>query len=228
MKNNRKGNAGMRITYEHELEELNKCLRDMAMMVEKAIEQTFVAFEDQNYTMAEDVIKGDRNVNDMERAIESRCLSLILRQQPVAKDLRHISMALKVVTDLERIGDHAVDIAELALRLNDKDSDTMVNYLPEMVDNVKIMLRESIDAFVTKDMEQAKSIEKRDDIIDGLFCKVKDEVVELLKADSALSDKAVDLLMVAKYLERIGDHAVNVCEWTEFFDTGLVKNVRIL
>ena len=85
MKNNRKGNAGMRITYEHELEELNKCLRDMAMMVEKAIEQTFVAFEDQNYTMAEDVIKGDRNVNDMERAIESRCLSLILRQQPVAK-----------------------------------------------------------------------------------------------------------------------------------------------
>ena len=94
----------MRITYEHELEELNKCLRDMAMMVEKAIEQTFVAFEDQNYTMAEDVIKGDRNVNDMERAIESRCLSLILRQQPVAKDLRQISTALKVVTDLERIG----------------------------------------------------------------------------------------------------------------------------
>ena len=107
----------MRITYEHELEELNKCLRDMAMMVEKAIEQTFVAFEDQNYTMAEDVIKGDRNVNDMERAIESRCLSLILRQQPVARDLRQISTALKVVTDLERIGDHASDIAELILRI---------------------------------------------------------------------------------------------------------------
>ena len=102
----------VRITYEHELEELNKDLREMAFMVEKAIEQTFVAFEDQNYTLAEDVIKGDRTVNDMERAIESRCLSLILRQQPVACDLRQISTALKVVTDLERIGDHATNIAE--------------------------------------------------------------------------------------------------------------------
>ena len=122
----------MRITYEHELEELNKCLRDMAMMVEKAIEQTFVAFEDQNYTMAEDVIKGDRNVNDMERAIESRWLSLILRQQPVAKDLRQISTALKVVTDLERIGDHASDIAELILRIKSDHAYHIVQHLPAM------------------------------------------------------------------------------------------------
>ena len=107
----------MRITYEHELEELNKCLRDMAMMVEKAIEQTFVAFEDQNYTMAEDVIKGDRNVNDMERAIESRCLSLSLRQQPVAKELRQISKDTKGETDMEGIGEHGSDIGELIVRI---------------------------------------------------------------------------------------------------------------
>ena len=103
----------VRVTYEHELEVLKQDLKEMAHMVESAIEQTFMAFEDQDYTMAEDVIKGDRTVNDMERAIESRCLSLILRQQPVASDLRQVSTALKVVTDLERIGDHASDIAEL-------------------------------------------------------------------------------------------------------------------
>ncbi len=218
----------MRSVFEQELDELNQELSGMGTRVESIIEDTFEAFKTNDRDTLTKIAHGDSEIDRMEKDIETKCLSLMLRQQPVAKDLRHISMALKVVTDLERIGDHAVDIAELALRLNDKDSDTMVNYLPEMVDNVKIMLRESIDAFVTKDMEQAKSIEKRDDIIDGLFCKVKDEVVELLKADSALSDKAVDLLMVAKYLERIGDHAVNVCEWTEFFDTGLVKNVRIL
>ena len=218
----------MRSVFEQELDELNQELSGMGTRVESIIEDTFEAFKTNDRDTLTKIAHGDSEIDRMEKDIETKCLSLMLRQQPVAKDLRHISMALKVVTDLERIGDHAVDIAELALRLNDKDSDTMVNYLPEMVDNVKIMLRESIDAFVTKDMEQAKSIEKRDDIIDGLFCKVKDEVVELLKADSVLSDKAVDLLMVAKYLERIGDHAVNVCEWTEFFDTGLVKNVRIL
>ena len=218
----------MRSVFEQELDELNQELSGMGTRVESIIEDTFEAFKTNDRDTLTKIAHGDSEIDRMEKDIETKCLSLMLRQQPVAKDLRHISMALKVVTDLERIGDHAVDIAELALRLNDKDSDTMVNYLPEMVDNVKIMLRESIDAFVTKDMEQAKSIEKRDDIIDGLFCKVKDEVVELLKADSAFSDKAVDLLMVAKYLERIGDHAVNICEWTEFFDTGLVKNVRIL
>ena len=107
---------GMRVTYKHELDMLNQDLKEMGRMVENAIGQTFVAFEDQNFVLAEDIIKGDRTVNDMERAIESRCLSLILRQQPVAGDLRQVSTALKVVTDLERIGDHASDIAELVLR----------------------------------------------------------------------------------------------------------------
>ncbi len=218
----------MRITFEQELENLNESLTEMGTKVEKIIERTFEAFGKNDRDALQKIIGGDGDVDRMEKDIEAKCLSLMLRQQPVAKDLRHISMALKVVTDLERIGDHAVDIAELAMRLDQKDAQSMIEYLPEMVENVKTMLRESINAFVKKDRELARSMEERDDVIDGLFNRVKQEAVKLLKEDGAESDKVVDLLMLAKYLERIGDHAVNVCEWTEFFDTGLVKNVRIL
>ena len=122
----------VRVTYEHELGLLNQDLMEMAHMVERAIEQTFTAFEDQDFQMAEDIIKGDRTVNDMERAIEARCLSLILRQQPVAGDLRQVSTALKVVTDLERIGDHASDIAELILRIKSDHAYHIVKHLPAM------------------------------------------------------------------------------------------------
>ena len=218
----------MRITFEQELENLNESLTEMGTKVEKIIERTFEAFGKNDRDALQKIIGGDGDVDRMEKDIEAKCLSLMLRQQPVAKDLRHISMALKVVTDLERIGDHAVDIAELAMRLDQKDAQSMIEYLPEMVENVKTMLRESINAFVKKDRELARSMEERDDVIDGLFNRGKQEAVKLLKEDGAESDKVVDLLMLAKYLERIGDHAVNVCEWTEFFDTGLVKNVRIL
>ena len=218
----------MRITFEQELENLNESLTEMGTKVEKIIERTLEAFGKNDRDALQKIIGGDGDVDRMEKDIEAKCLSLMLRQQPVAKDLRHISMALKVVTDLERIGDHAVDIAELAMRLDQKDAQSMIEYLPEMVENVKTMLRESINAFVKKDRELARSMEERDDVIDGLFNRVKQEAVKLLKEDGAESDKVVDLLMLAKYLERIGDHAVNVCEWTEFFDTGLVKNVRIL
>ena len=218
----------MRITFEQELENLNESLTEMGTKVEKIIERTFEAFGKNDRDALQKIIGGDGDVDRMEKDIEAKCLSLMLRQQPVAKDLRHISMALKVVTDLERIGDHAVDIAELAMRLDQKDAQSMIEYLPEMVENVKTMLRESINAFVKKDRELARSMEERDDVIDGLFNRVKQEAGKLLKEDGAESDKVVDLLMLAKYLERIGDHAVNVCEWTEFFDTGLVKNVRIL
>ena len=218
----------MRITFEQELENLNESLTEMGTKVEKIIERTFEAFGKNDRDALQKIIGGDGDVDRMEKDIEAKCLSLMLRQQPVAKDLRHISMALKVVTDLERIGDHAVDIAELAMRLDQKDAQSMIEYLPEMVENVKTMLRESINAFVKKDRELARSMEERDDVIDGLFNRVKQEAVKLLKEDGAESDKVVDLLMLAGYLERIGDHAVNVCEWTEFFDTGLVKNVRIL
>ena len=218
----------VRVTYELELEKLNQDLKEMAHMVENAIEQTFVAFEDQNHEKAEEIIKGDRTINDMERAVESRCLSLILRQQPVACDLRQVSTALKVVTDLERIGDHASDIAELILRIKVEHAYHIVKHLPTMAAAAQKMVHDAIEAFVAQDLEAAMEIIKRDDEVDTLFNQVKTDVIDLLKTSPNQADQGIDLLMVAKYLERIGDHAVNVCEWTQFSKTGALKNVRIM
>lgn len=218
----------IRVNYEHELNRLKDDIKEMGHMVETSIEQCFIAFEDQDFEKAEDIIKGDRTINDLERSIEARCLSIILRQQPVAGDLRVVSSALKVVTDLERIGDHASDIAELILRIKGEHVYHVVRHIPAMAAAAREMVRGSIEAFITQDLESAKKIENQDDIVDDLFGKVKDDVVSLLKQSTEHIDQCIDLLMVAKYLERIGDHAVNVCEWTEFSKTGALKNVRIL
>lgn len=217
-----------RSAFIHELQELNKSLKEMSLMAERAIEKSLEALRNNDAALAAEIIKGDRAVDDMERTIETHCLSLMLRQQPVASDLRHISTALKVVTDLERIGDHAADIAELTLSIDGQEPCDIIEHLPEMADHVTLMLRSAISSFIDRDMKTARETEKMDDIIDALFERTKEEVIELLKQDGSRSDKAVDLLMVAKYLERIGDHAVNVCEWTEFSVTGAVNDVRIL
>lgn len=225
----KKGNKmSARITYEHELGALKQDLKEMAHLVESAIEQTFAAFEDQDFVLAEDVIKGDRTVNDMERAIESRCLSLILRQQPVAGDLRQVSTALKVVTDLERIGDHASDIAELILRIKSEHAYHIVKHLPVMAAAAQNMVHDAIEAFIAQNLPEALKIIDRDDEVDMLFNQVKTDVIDLLRSSPDRADQGIDLLMVAKYLERIGDHAVNVCEWTQFSKTGTLKNVRIM
>lgn len=218
----------IRVNYEHELNRLKDDIKEMGHMVETSIEQCFIAFEDQDFEKAEDIIKGDRTINDLERSVEARCLSIILRQQPVAGDLRVVSSSLKVVTDLERIGDHASDIAELILRIKGEHVYHVVRHIPAMAGAAREMVRGSIEAFISQDLEAAKKIENQDDIVDDLFSKVKDDVVSLLKQSTEHIDQCIDLLMVAKYLERIGDHAVNVCEWTEFSKTGALKNVRIL
>lgn len=218
----------MRVSFEQELKQLNEDLIEMGRNVADSIQQTMEAFENNDHDLAIKIIQNDHSINEMERSIESQCLNMMLRQQPVARDLRHISMALKVVTDLERIGDHAADIAELVLHLDDKQSETMIQILPNMVDSVQEMLQSAIEAFIKKDILLAKKVEKQDDIIDDYFNQAKNEIVQILRTVQGNEDKMVDLLMIAKYLERIGDHAVNVCEWTEFHDTGEVKNHRIL
>ncbi|MDO4294599.1 MAG: phosphate signaling complex protein PhoU [bacterium] len=217
----------MRTSFDHELKVLNEELTEMGTKVVNTIEETLMAFQENDQKLATKIIRGDREVDEMERTIESRCLNLMLRQQPVAKDLRHISMALKVVTDLERIGDHAADIAELVLHLDDKGSEFILPVLPDMVASVKEMLQMAIDAFIRKDVLLARKVEKQDDVVDDYFNQVKKDVASFIQNEGN-ADKAVDLLMIAKYLERIADHAVNVCEWTEFHDTGEVKNHRIL
>ena len=173
----------------------------------------------------------------MEKSIETKSLSLILRQQPVAKDLRIISTALKVVTDMERIGDHAADIAELVLRLFAMDEKAekageqrsrMIQHIPQMADAARGMVHDAVEAFIAMDVDSAQEIIARDDVVDNLFNQVKEDIINDLKAGTVSADYCIDYLMIAKYLERIGDHAVNICEWTQFHETGSLQNVRLL
>lgn len=217
-----------RLSFEHELQVLKDNLTEMGHKIEIAIEKTLEAFENQNDALARDIIQGDRTINDIEKAIEARCLSLILKQQPVAKDLRIVTTALKVVTDMERIGDHAADIAEMILRVKGEPLYQLVKHIPEMGKVAKIMVHDSVEAFINLNVTEAKEIIKRDDIVDDLFNKVKEEIIDLLRTSSEHADLCVDILMIAKYFERIGDHAVNICEWIEFNETGSLNNIRIL
>jgi phosphate transport system protein len=200
----------------------------MGQLIEAAIEKTLQAFETQDEALAKEIITGDRNINDIEKTIESRCLSLILKQQPVARDLRIVTTALKIVTDMERIGDHAADIAELILREKREPIYNLVKHIPEMGKVAKCMVHDSVQAFTALNIDAARETMKKDDVVDELFDQVKEEVANLLRESSEHVDQCVDILMVAKYFERIGDHAVNICEWTEFHETGSVNNIRIL
>ena len=197
-----------RLSFEHELQVLKENLIEMGQLIENAIEKTLIAFETQNEELAKEIVQEDRNVNDIEKTIEARCLSLILKQQPVARDLRIVTTALKVVTDMERIGDHAADIAELIFREKREPIYDLVKHIPEMGKVSKQMVRDAVAAFTSVNVEEARAIIERDDIVDDLFDKVKEEVATLLRASSEHVDQCVDILMIAKYFERIGDHAV--------------------
>jgi len=217
-----------RLSFEHELQLLKDDLIEMGRMIESAIEKALEAFETQNDILAKEIISGDRTVNDIEKTIEARCLSLILKQQPVARDLRIVTTALKAVTDMERIGDHAADIAELILRVKGEPIYNLAKHIPEMGTVAKEMVHDAIEAFTKHNITDAREIINRDDVVDDLFDRVKEEVIALLRTSTDQADLCVDILMIAKYFERIGDHAVNICEWTEFHETGSLNNVRIL
>lgn len=217
-----------RISFDTELKLLKEDLYEMARLIEVAIEKIMIAFETQDENLAKEIIQGDRIVNDIEKAIEARCLSLIVRQQPVASDLRMVTTALKVVTDMERIGDHAADIAELIIREKREHIYDLVKHIPDMGRATKLMVHDAVEAFTSLNIEMAREIIKRDDIVDELFDQVKIEVANILKNSSEQVDQCVDILMIAKYFERIGDHAVNICEWTEFHETGSLNNIRLL
>ena len=163
---------------------LHEDLKKMGNLIENAIDKTLEAFETQNEVIAKEIIEGDRNVNDIEKAIEARCLSIVLKQQPVARDLRIVTTALKVVTDMERIGDHAADIAELIIREKREQIYNLVKHIPEMGNVAKSMVRDAVNAFINLDMEQAKEIIKRDDLVDELFDKTKQEVAVILRTSN--------------------------------------------
>ena len=163
----------------------------------------------------------DRNVNNLERSIEAQCLMLITTQQPIAQDLRTVSSILKVVTDIERIGDHASDIAELIQQMDHKQLERYSGHLQPMIAASREMVHEAVSAFVARDQKKA------DDIIDKLFDKVKNDIVIHIKEDRSDAIESLDALMLAKYLERIGDHAVNICEWEIFRETGTIQNTKV-
>lgn len=218
----------IRTKFERDLNKLTVDLNKMTHLVLSAIEDCVTAFKHQDKELAKEIIEHDKIINDCERSIEARCLSLLLSQTPLATDLRNVSTALKVVTDLERIGDQGADIAELIIGLDGEYTFKMVEHIPAMASVAKRMVKDSIDAFNNHDLELASATKKVDDELDAYFTEVKSELNVILQETPEKADVCIDFLMIAKYLERIGDHAVNICEWVEFNETGNLNNTRLL
>ncbi len=216
-----------RLLFEEELEELKRSVSDMGEQIEKVYDRLFEVLKERDREALEAIVTNDRVINDMQRSIEAKCLTLLTKQQPVARDLRTVSAALKVVTDIERVGDHVSDMAELFLRLNMQNVEDFSTSLPKMIEAAKRSVGEAIEAFVNMNMEAAKDVIAFDDVIDDLFNKVKEELIGDLRSGKKDPDDCVDVLMIAKYLEKIGDHAVNIGEWAIFRETGDIDDVRI-
>ena len=210
----------MRNRFDRQLVTLNDEMIEMGSMIEKAIQQAITALITQDVDKAKEIIQYDEDIDHQEKTIENLCLKLLLQQQPVARDLRVISSALKMITDMERIGDHASDISEMAILMADRPYIKKLEHIQEMAKESSLMLVGSIEAFVNKDLQQAHDIIVRDDVVDDLFEKIKTELIKMIHKDPNVGDQAMDLLMVAKYLERIGDHACNIADRVIFSITG--------
>ena len=210
----------MRSRFDEQLAELNKDLLEMGALCEEVISMSAKALLTRDNDLAKNVIAMDQDIDRMEREIESLCLRILLRQQPVAKDLRQISAALKMITDMERIGDQAADIAEMISFLA-AHSTSDHRYIEEMAKATTRMVTDSVDAFVRRDLNDVERVIAEDDIVDDLFIKVRKTLIELIANHPEEGEYAVDLLMIAKYFERIGDHAENLAEWVEFSITGV-------
>lgn len=212
--------------YDSELEALNAVLIEMGQAAADAVENALQALCAVDTAAADEVVKGDTRINHMERDIEHRCMTLLLRQQPVASDLRQVTAALKVITDLERIGDHAADIAEIVPHLGrmNQASEPALNEAVQMGRSAHQMILNALDAFVRQDEAAARAVIASDDVVDDAFDSIKRMLGQKLAHDPDEVDSVMDLLIVIKYLERIADHAVNLAEWVQFVRTGKYKN----
>ena len=210
----------MRTRFDMELEQLNSDMIAMGALCENAISEAMKSLFTADKTAAQRTIEEDREIDQKEKDIEALCLRLLLQQQPVARDLRVISSALKMITDMERIGDQAADIAELIRHMHLTPVSRQNKHLSKMAEATKKMVTESIDAFVKKDAALATKVLADDDLVDSLFLKLRHDIIEMIAADPGCGEEAVDVLMIAKYLERIGDHATNIAEWVLFSITG--------
>ena len=216
----------IRKQYDSDLESLKAALVEMGQNAAEAVENALEALCTADTAAAQKIVQGDDRINNMERDIEHRCMTLLLRQQPVAGDLRRISTAMKIVTDIERIGDHAADIAEIIphLAASRKAGDPAVSDAIRMGQKAHKMLLDALDALTGEDEPAAQKVIAADDEVDYDFNAIKRTLAAEIAADPAKVDAALDLLMVIKYLERIGDHAVNLAEWVEFLRTGRYQN----
>ena len=216
----------MRIRFDEQLEQLNEEMINMGNMIEASIGNAVKALMKQDEELAKKTMAGDEKIDRTERKIEDLCLRLLLQQQPVARDLRQISAALKMITDMERIGDQASDIAEIIISAGMNET----NEIPEidkMASAVLKMVHDSVASYVQRDLELAREVIEQDDAVDELFETVKKKLMRLISAGDEDGSTAIDLIMVSKYLERIGDHATNIAEWVEFSITGVHKESHI-
>ena len=202
----------MRTKFDEQLHMLNQEMMHMGSMIEERIQKAIEALIGQNCELAKEIMDGDAEVDREQKKIESTCFNLLMQQQPVARDLRVISAAMKMVTDMERIGDHAADISEMTIMMSKEPYVADLSDIKKMASETVLMLIRSIEAYVEKDMLKAQSVIDHDDIVDDLFNKNKQELIELIQKNPAVSEQAADMLMVAKYFERIGDHATNLAE----------------
>ena len=209
----------MRDRFTQQMEKLHVELIEMGALCEQAISRAYQVLMEEDPQAAQDLRKKDAAIDEKEREIESRCLKLLLQQQPVASDLRQVSAALKMITDMERIGDQASDIAEIVQTTHLKAPGENIR-LKDMAQITQRMVSKSVDAYVKQDLGIARQVIREDDLVDHLFEEVKNELVCSLKDGTSSGEQSLDYLMIAKYYERIGDHATNIAEWVEFSITG--------
>ena len=215
----------MRNKFDMQLDRMNEMLIEMGELCGKAIANATKAVEAKDLEMAKMVISEDEEIDQLEKDIERLCLKLLLQQQPVARDLRQISAALKMITDMERIGDQAADIAEILISGQIKEMSAH-GYLVDMASQTSEMVKKSIQAFVEKDLDMTRKVIVADIDVDQLFDQIKEALITFLAKEQSKGGEALDMLMIAKYLERIGDHATNIAEWVEFSITGVHRKLN--
>lgn len=215
-----------RKSFDINLEELHNDLVRMGSIVEKQIYDSVDALVNQNDELANKIIKDDDIVDNIETEIENKCIMLIAREQPLAKDLRNIFTTIKIVTDLERMADHAVDIAKIVLRIKDEKYIKELVDIPRAAKIVQEMIKESLDAYIAGDVDKAYAVCKMDDEIDAIYKKVFSDLLAIMAKDQSIVNQAAQFLFVGKFLERIADHVTNICEWTIYLVTGEQKDLN--
>ena len=203
----------MRSKFDEQLLELNKEMIEMGNKIILSIKNAIEALVARDENMAKAIMESDAEIDQLQKKIEGICFNLLIQQQPVARDLRTVTAAMKMVTDMERIGDHAADISEMTILMGQNSQIDKFEHISQMATETMIMLNHSIEAYVEKNVIKAKEVIEHDDIVDDLFVEAKKDVIELILNSPSEGEGATDILMIAKYFERIGDHATNIAEW---------------